>query len=783
MKPEKFEGDQDTIRADVWIEFSKILKRYRLKLDSVDLFEIVSEFKRVCSETIIEADREGFSPDILENWILETKFWNLVEMLIKYRFFVDFEKTNSDTDVNPYRTDLSVKEQIISANSNLKELMVIISWLTQNFNLDLVDRDPFLPDSKDSELQANKWFHTRIDIQSNEDKPTLVRQLDADAPLRGKDNNRLNEKDVQYDSNFFERVFRLLLEGNIDEISQLCKETNNWSFALVLRGLKDFIDPELNGSFSRDDDEDIGVNSQETKRCIGIKNRKLWRKTVYQLSLNEQLTDKERGVYGYMCGSHEVPVKLTNSWDRQLLIYCNNILQHDMEIELERVTRPLTGSADLQLPLPPKKHRDLNDTLNALASSNNPSIREQSQHSIRVLSGSLITNSIGELLKNSSDLLNEMITGGDESKTEADLIKESYLLRILVHLAIFMRMLDDSIISGSNLNNLIKVYIARLSLYKQYDSIPVYISFISTHADTIETYTFILSSMITDKADRLKQLKEMRELELPLETIVKRTVQRVFEATEYLYSNHTEIIISADVSHIDYKLMHTFDWFVDADMSYEALDAIIVLMRRFLLNGKVAALVELHEHIAIQKILDDYKLRDEVWKNHGSDLALNLTTIPEYKLMEVSQYLKLVQISKQLHEYEYQGTLEEPSRSVNLINSLTNNLKQIILSFLEGLYNPPAESEVSPEDKLMYQELRELYIPIWIDTLFDILVENRKISTVYVKEAADVVNLIADETNKFYYMLLKVGKLEPFLQKFALITTDIFDDYEDGIFV
>ncbi|GMG20916.1 unnamed protein product [Ambrosiozyma monospora] len=782
----------DHANEDIDVTFSEILKRFRIEFSAAPVTEIVHNFREASSKAILSTFDSDPEAANVEDWVLETKLWSLVETLLNSKFLKvspklqqeqqqqhDDEYTISvQNTFGSYTSDLALQQKIIDQDDELKEIQSIIMWLSETFQYDLTNsEDNVIPD----DLQTIKWCNTQISINSIPKFSTnLVKNLDADAPLRNRNSN-IDPKDQVKDELFFKKAFHLLLANEVDNLTELAKTTNNWNFAMALTGLEPYCDPAIDLSISNKEQE-----FETSTKPVGTKHQLLLKKSLYQLT-KYLPAGFEKGCYGFLCGDFISTEPLTKSWERTLLLYLNNLFKSKLETKLIEHYRELEKEDEISLiaslPSPTQAVNSISEALNLLAVSHTDEIRNESEHPIRVLIGSVISDNIPSLMENSLKLLSELLTGTNPDTTIEEL-SESYLLRILVHFAILIQLIyDDKYISNEDYTALLKSYVTRLAVLKHYDLIPVYISFIPKDNDLIETYSFVLSSFEFTHEQRAQQLSIMHELNIPIPEVLKITVATVFQDTASLYPVDVEIKLDQEVTSTDKKLYSSIYWFYDCRMFTDCLDAITQLFRRLLLCGKTQAAIEFLDSINFIQLLKDTKFQAES-KLEGATTAA-ITDVEDLsetddtfwiRVQEVTQYHKLLQTIKALQSFKSQTnqiTLQEVMR-------LSSNIKRLLQDWFFDLYQ---DENVSIELRDTYQELRRVYLPSIFNTLFEIYITFGELSDkLLIKETASLVNLLADEKYKLYEIFLSTGELESFLKRFAGFSCYAYGELEDGVF-
>ncbi|VEU20946.1 DEKNAAC101912 [Brettanomyces naardenensis] len=751
---------------NIQISFARVLKDFRLNFGESQLGDVIDNFKRISYKQLLQTyENDDQNEDHLQNWVLESRLWALIESLLDVKFSKDMmvdgssEKGNEadirvslEDQVCSYTSNTVLQDKILSQDCSLLQIYTVWKSLSQSSNLDL-NNDADV-DVKD--LQVSKWLNTKMSFQSE--------QLDMDSPTRT--GLKVDQRDIREDSLFFRKAFDLLLSGNTSQLNDLCRETNNWDFALITCGLQDYIDPVVDlGDFE--------------SKPIGIKHKLLWRRAVYKLTESVE-SEYERACYGYMCGDFLSCESLVTSWEQKLLLYLNNLFQSRLEDKLLDSYKQLSKLSDVDmissLPSPPRASKGVDDILNKLAVDKLLSIRKQSEHPIRVMIGSVISDNVQTLMSNAMDFLNNIVADSSEGNE-----LNTYLLRIFTHLAILLQLIYGSkVASNSEYTKILRSYTVRLALYKQYDQIPIYVSYIPDDKDLIEVYSHFLTTYELTQEERESQLKLMRQLNLPLEAILRDSVARSFDDTGSLYPVDQEIALDNSVNATDKKLYSSIYWFYDSGMASDCLESIVMLIRRFLACGKLQAAIEFMGTITLRKVIDDYRRKTSIIDDE-SDETLKPYLVSKSKISELIQYQHLIESFNMINHFEIDEDDNDNGENLQKVIRLAASLDELLKSWMYDLVN---DNTIEKSDIEVYQELRRIYIPTIFSTLFDLLVEYSYLSEeVLFRQAVGLINLLADNRYKFYEILSSTGELRPFLQKFAEISCKSFGERQNGIYV
>lgn len=688
--------------------FATVLKEFKLNAIK-DEFGILREFRSIAAIKAQDISQDGINSEF-EDWDLEVKLWHLVEILLGYRY----SEAKSNIVVNDFNSNIVFGEKFYQSDPKLYEIWLVIYWIQENA---LIVESP-------SNLSTLKWCNTQLSHS--------LENVDSDAPIRL--NKKIDSKDSENDEIFYKYILDLLLNGSYKEASEACERSNNWTLKMIIEGIHEYFDPIIDYQLNETDNIDVSTR--------GIKKKALWRRTVYLLSKNEQISIHEKAIYGFLCGDLTT-LELSKNWDSDLLIYLNHILTNEIETQL--ISEGRVPSNDLILTFP-KKNLTIQNVLNLISLSR----KEESEHPLRILIASIISNNIKPIIHSSLNFVGNIMIGNEDSN---EILNESYSLRIIVHLAIFVSIIDPDAINLEDCSKLITTYILVLRLYEQYELIPLYVSFL-TEIEARDAYSLFLMDLF-DNDIRKKQLELSRLYNLPLENILKRTVERVFKITESHYEIRSGVSLQ-ETDEVDNKLIRCVEWFIDAKMYSDSIHSTVSLFRRFLLNGKIKALQEFISRNSIQQLLKLYDI-----ENLGVD-TVDLE-VSDNEKEELLQYDLLSNAFNSIDEWKSINSNKVISKItiIDTINRVSNILFKTLNEFLSSLSN-----EKTYEVELI-QDLRTLYIPYLIIQLHNIYVEGESVNPNLLLNALELTNLVANESTKFYLLFQNCDKLKEYLKLVA----------------
>ncbi|ODQ80680.1 hypothetical protein BABINDRAFT_160917 [Babjeviella inositovora NRRL Y-12698] len=722
--------------SEVVSQFGEALLGFRLN-PLADPFDLLRSFKSIAAEQAYKSDTTDAA---FTNWELETKLWHLVELLVGVR------RHPSDVKVAAFSFSSNAvhQENFLADNKELREIWTIISWLNDNASQDLID-----------DLDSLKWFRTKMKLTNSTglQKSNVVSHLDSDAPLRERMRD-IDATDHVDDEAAFAHIYALLQRNQIQQAIEAAQTTNNWTLGMILAGVQVYVDPAV----------DVGF-LQDGAQPSGNKHKALWRRAVFQLSRDDKLPESERAIYAFLSG--DVAVSSHHEWETHVLLHANCIFQTATEDFLIRSGR--VPSKDLSIPLPKPVLMNISLVLNALSESSDPAVRQQCQHPLRVLMGSVMIDQVSTIVGSSLKAFT--------ASNLTVLTKEPYLLRVLTHLCVFLHTIDPAYVDQDNFVTLLTLFASRLCSQGLVEHLPVYVSYLP-ELEARKIYSFFLTKIAP--AARVHQLHQARLLGLPIENIMKATVSRAFEDTAHLYDAAcaAQIAIDSplqDVDSHDAYLCSTVEWFLLANMHADAISAIIALARRLLLAGKVNALRKFTRENSLQKLLKTADLDNFI------GITESITTQAE--LDELAQYDQLMAVFELLNEWDSTAKLLQAKLAwtaapvVASSKTLCVALHRLILEWMRDL-------AASLEDAGMLHELRSLYAPHLTFELQRVLVQigTRSDDATYLDNALELIELVADEKYKLFQLFRNCGRLREFMTKSGEVAVLALKNGERGLY-
>lgn len=729
-----------------------------------DVFAVIGKMRSITAMKALqlrewlENDGEDHIEKVEEfaNWDLETRLWDLAELLMSFRHCQDQELFPE------YKlSSLAVKqENYIIKNPKIREIAIIIAWLQKNMQSVVIGED--LP---------QKWNNTRkavnesVNVVSGEKKDLdLITDFDVDAPLRlGK---TIDKVDNVVDSQNFEIIYKLLLANKTQEAIDYANDTGNYPLALILVGsTQDYTDPKIDYS------EVISP-----KKASGIKHKLLWKNTVYKLSQQENLNHYELLIYNFLCGG-DISSNLSEAsddYEQYFLLYLSQLLSY----QLDTFTHSILNTTSI---IPEPQLNSVDQILDTISQANE-TLSMAAMHPIRVLNGAIMINEESQILHNF--IQNQQL---NQSKP--------YIIRIITHLSILKLIIDGpESIDPDDLTTILTVYISQLFDYNFEELIPIYVNFIPSEEDAREVYSLFLSKILDDE-ERLKQIEISKKITNQLITqnddiqldgeedrmmnVLQRTVERVVKETASHYTQNSLDTITCDqpADKTDIKLYRSIEWFYMYSMHEDAISASIVIIRRFLLNGKLDALKKFAQGKNFKKLIKDY---DTFIQTQELSDDKYIPKISEESKQEFIEYSKLIDGLNLIDEWKSFDKLNGKSSLIDTsIEKSDKSLTLLLLTWFKELISQTKGTE----DGKIFEEFRYIYIPYLIIELLQIYQKAKDCDWKYMKLAFKLINEVAnDEKNDYLACFTECGRLQEFLVKSGEISAVAVEKGVSGIF-
>lgn len=811
-------GTSSEATGSAEVQFAQVLENFQAG-NKDDPFVLIQEFKSISAQKALKvANQMGEAPDLetrleFENWDLETRLWNLVETLYSYRL----SKESQEEPIPEYKfSSFHVKrENWLRQNPKIKELSLIIYWLQENSKTISIS---------DEKVETNgKWQNTRIKISNNDlsaltgkNDQTLIDNLDSDAPLRS--DKDIDPQDDSVDSKNFSLIYKLVIANRIEEAIDLANSTGNFTLALILLGAKqDYIDPIVDKEtlLNKESDMLVDVSGLENSEEVasGLKHKLLWIKTVYKLSQLPNLNPYEKLIYKFLSGndiSNNLKAASLN-WEEHLLLYLNQLFMHNLQTFItSRLSPQEQEQENLAFPVINPQFNTINGILNSLLLADNE-ISEQSTHPIRIILGSLMIDQVPQFLSNSVKSITK----------SPDALINQFLSRIIIHLAIFLLYVDNTVLlAGKTITKLITFYISKLQSGGYNSQIPIYLSFIPDEKDARECYSLFLSTIV-DPEERAKQIRLVKrfgkfnnnhntitdessatttstedfvENEDKIVNVFRRTVERVMNETEKYYTPTNQISIDSygsdesEINSIDLKVFNAVEWFYGSNMYEDAILSSLVVIRRFLLTGRLSSLKHFARGKDFKALIKSYDA-DFYTKSLGSnDFVSSITDESKEELLQYSSLVEGLQFLDDWTSFLTNNKINGSSQRLfwqspdieKSIEKVTSKINGLIIQWFKDLIQ---STNLDEKEKSIFDEIRSIYVPYLIMELIKIYEVARYRDWKYIKKAFKLISDVAnEEENDYLKCFLRCGRLNEFVKRSGELAVVASERGINGIF-
>ncbi|KAK9320819.1 nuclear pore protein 84/107 [Lipomyces orientalis] len=737
---------------------------------SGDPFDVVRGYMRIAANRVDKLISRDASQDEIDTWSLERRTWALVDILYSYRAAAaPAQGQTRPLKVHRLTSNTIAEESFYRQNKHARENLLVIAWLQRTLS------NPAGP-----ELRGVKWQVTRAQVKHKKVAgfgitATVVKTLDPDGPLR-ENNATIHPDDAEFDRSLFRHVFALLQAGDYEAAQQVCDQTGNYTLTAAMNGMVEYRDPVLDG---------VVLNPQETV-ARGTKRKALWRRMCLQLARAPQADKFERAIYGLLAGDLDSVLAVSESWEAQLLAYVHHLAATEIETYLVQLGRLNLTNPDL-LAFPQSQASSISDILNALSESPSPVVRAQSDHPLRHIQGGIINNVVAHIMH---DARRKIESVRDEVEDSNVLMDDAYLLRLLAHLALFLKSIgmvdggggdddyDDDAVA------VLKFYVQDLAICDKGHLVPLYVSQLP-EPDAIEAYSFLLAD-ISDPNKRAEQFRLADKFNLDIVNTLRRTIQRVFDEYEDDYpavESHADLDLTHE-SPADHQLSNSLLWFVDAQMWDDVVDSANALYLRFLLSGKIKSAENLRGLLAnsqLYNVLNEFEQQVDYSMAEIEDAHLPGTRART----EFRQYDSLIVAVSLIREWDAVHAADKVRdrawrlRAKDVIDRVKPALVELVCGWMTT--TAAAASDESDDKRDAIHRLRVLYVPYLLLELHRILQQGQPVHKIYRNDALEMVNLVASDELDIYKLLVEADRLDEYLVAVASVSLVVGADSQNGI--
>ncbi|KAL2313892.1 Nuclear pore complex protein [Schizosaccharomyces pombe] len=665
-------------------------------------------------------------------WDLESRTWDLIQRLYSFRLSEQQEHIQS----HAFSSRAVLEEEYYSQNPEAFENNIVFNWARDNSS-----------DPPSIEIRGNRWFYTREDIKmknrggsrfSSNISGTIVSNLDPDADIR--DDKRLDERDDNFERQFFHTAFCLFRSGSFEELLELCRRTGNHWRSASLQGILEYRDNLI-------DD----VLQSETS---GNKRKELLRRSCLALTKNKRIDSYERALYGALCGDLNSVLDVCTTWEDAMWAYYNSMTQYNLDVYLSSKA-PQT---ETQLP-PVDSGLGLTPELifNSLSNSSIASIQEEASHPLIKLQTHIICNKISEILSSAHIQLEAIRTGN--APESGDLVTPP-LLRILTHIILFLK-ISGLAVDEYTSDSIIQAYIELLASAKKVNLVPLYIQYLSNQVQ-YEAYSRFLI-LVDEESARSEQLQLAKKYSLDINHAALLAVEYVYDEVVSVSPEEVHTVylksIEEPVEPSYKKLICTLEWLLITSQTDELLRFANLVYRFFLSIGELNSAYDLYTHIPSDALNtlsssdgepeNDSKFRDAYELMNYRALCRALKFYQEWEELSKQEVFEDSAVTKASTSYkDWKKKLNFASRKC--VKSFTD--------LLQANWLHPSTLELKPDDDpLLYKTLmtiRNLYVPELILGLHNVYFSLEDYDSCFA-----LANEVASEDLKLYHCLIESGRL------------------------
>ncbi|XP_071946687.1 nuclear pore complex protein Nup107-like [Antedon mediterranea] len=769
--------------------FEDFMKSFRVFSSPTDVFRLVAEYEKLCSEQVTMLNKlvkkanpgqNKFSKTVEVLNLLEQEkcTWRLLGSLYQDRQSAEDEET-MDTGMDMERkSEQEISNSLFARNSSLRQSQIVVDWLERN----AVDQIQDYYENVEFYSQSVCWENTLHSLQqktarvSRSDRQ-LVSHMDPDAPVR--ENKPLAELDREDEARLLKNLFAKIRAGQLEDAQRLCKKCGQAWRAATLEGWKLYHDSNMKA-----------LSTGNIAAIEGNPNRDIWKATAWRMSQDERFHPYERAIAAVFSGNLKEVLPVCRSWDDCLWAYFRVLVDQQVEQEIRENVQPGRESQ----PLPDNYFDKLlttNKIFQDLQAFPSEDIEMQSKQKYHLIQKYLILGEIDALVEEMGEWLLDDVHRPSQ-----------HLVRFMAHVVLFFRGLGlDS--KEEICTAIIEAYVKNLIDVKHLELVSVYAAQLPESLQ-VECYAHFLEG-IQEKDTRKYCLQLAEEAGLDVPKITKTVVENIRnrDLTEFTADTGSTPAIDAATSQVDRKKIEAIDWLVfDPSQRAEALKQSNAVMRTFLGIKKHDAAKEVFHKIPGDTI--DVIMKN--WLGHAGRVSLPVeddNAIKEY--LCIKAYLNALDTfndwfehfhnkkpveptviegatfhQKVQHEHEEKEFKMELERWQHGLNSNTkavvDNIYNVLL-FPNGgwMVDQYTDDLMDNSRATQLQRLRELCIPLLVFLLQSVLH-----TTGQYKQALMLADVIASEEQQLYTVFDK-DELRKLLCKIRESSIELLDDNLDAL--
>ncbi|KAI0795934.1 nuclear pore protein 84/107 [Abortiporus biennis] len=717
-------------------------------LDPVEGF--APKLRQICEDQMRDFQdnpNSTLTPEELSALQMESDTWGLLQAIMPLRKTTPpaYPSPQSLIQKNPYTPISTLAQAIMHSSTLLSELVVVREWLHETAPLPDTIGDSFGPGAT-----TGYWKFTKHQVVQNlrigsngkgkEREGGLVTELDPDAVNRG-EGGGLDAEDANYEKALINALYLYVRAGRLDEAVELCRKAQQpWRAASIRGSLlfrwKEIADEPREDDATEDDDEKLGWR--------GNLHRRLWKTTCIQAALNPHLSTAERALYAAIAPTPQTSTQLKaacRTWPDHLWAQISIMCEEKESAELAKLKGGFWEDDSKAI----SSSRAANggqeewerEVLNALESLRSIPVEEgaPANNPYHISQLQIILDRLDELL----EAFAVGLQTGSYDPTQPDY---PTMTRFMAHLCLFLQMIDVSA-PPLAIQVILEAYLQVLERAGQRELIAMYAGALGDNA--VERYAMFLTSLelTADIHERKLALTRARDHGLDMELVAvataERTIGKTFEKLGPAKGPLPSLVEpQPEPSNLEWLLVRSIEWTTFMESTYStALEQANVILRYFLACGRLQLAKRLLEILPPELLT----IRD------SEELA-----------MEYMHYRQFFTVWDSLDRIGECLKMESPGMSKDTKAAWLNDYKTLISQAREQVIKllttewliPDMDRNGADQRTRQLVRIRQIYIPVLIIRLHEILYDSRRKLPENLKHALMLANIVADSRYRLY---------------------------------
>ncbi|KAI0073069.1 hypothetical protein K474DRAFT_1711028 [Panus rudis PR-1116 ss-1] len=717
------------------------------------------KLRQICEERLVELANDPDVPaEELAALRMEADTWGLLQAIMPLRKMAlpPSPSPQSLLAQNPYTPTAALAQAILKSSKLLMELVVVREWLHE------IAPEPV----SDPGATNGYWKFTKYQVLQNvrmgkEREGGFVYELDPDAVNRG-DGRTLAADDAAYEKALIQALYAYIRAGRLQDAIELCRKAQQPWRAASIRGTYVFqwkaLSPEPKDEDAMEDEEDDFTGWKGNQR------RTLWKTTCTRAALSPNLPSIERALYAALAPCPQTATQLRaacRTWEDHLWAQVCVMCEEKQSQELSKLkgfwensSSFISGGDALVESSSPPGHVGAGDV--SMRDEDDENHEWEREVKDALLSLRSITVEEGppaddpyhvsqlHIILNETDfLLEEFAKRLKSGSWDPSAPHYPAMTRFFAHLCLFLQMIDVASPALAT-QVILEAYLQVLESAGQRELIAMYAGALGDNA--IERYAMFLTSLelSADISERKLALTRARGHGLDMERVAiataERTIEKAFSILPPPKGALPDVLgPQAGPSDGELLLLRSIEWNTFMESTYNvALEQANVILRFFLCHGRI--------HVA-KSLLDSLPKE------------LNTLREPEDQADEFLQYRQFFVVWDALQRVVECQSLEVPHMAKDTKAAWLQDYKVLIeqardqvtkLLTTEWLLSEEERSNVRDRRQRELVRIRQIYIPVLILRLHNILYDSRRKIPENLKHALLLANIVADARYRLY---------------------------------